>query len=887
MKKDWISVETHELFRQKSLARQVNDSVMGKQLGKMIRQSLKKDRMIRLNTTAKIAENCLRQKNVREAYNTIKYWYKEIAQKTTNSTVEDINKVSDEFQELYRRKNIIQPEIPTYVNFTVDDNIPNEDEIVKALKKLKNRRAPGASGISVEDLKKWYRKARLEEQKDETAVKIWENVIKIIKNAFQEGNVPTAFTQGTLVLIPKPGTSSFRGIALLETIYKLISMIIHRRLISSINFHDGIHGFRVGRGTSTAIINLKLRMQLARRKKDPLYLIFLDVKKAYDSLDRDRTISLLRKYGVGEKICILLINMWKEDTIVPKQQQFYGKAFKAERGVRQGDIVSPTIFNIVIDAIIRNAYKMLESLGDDDIIVQFYADDGIIGGKDYDRVQMIMDKITNDLLSFGLVMNIAKTEAMAMQVLQRRKNMSTIAYERKITKQGLSAKERDKIYQQCQWCAKTVMTKSLKKHYLSKYCQRAQKDNRIIRHDSDNIANNGNNNNNRHDQETTAPVNNNDNNDMIRRYNNRDLNDNNINNNGIRRYDNTIIQESAIIRHDNNNGEKEINSQDITVVVANNSRDNMIRRYDNREVENNNNDDDNNSNNDDNNEDNDDNNNNDDDGGIFQIDMQDKVIIKCPCFKCPFTTNNRTGMRKHFRARHPDAIIIIQQEGLLPRCQECGLFQGNVNSARHLQSEECKKYANIKNNRRFDLCQKSADNVKFTVSGEEIKMVSEFKYLGRILTNNDMDLKAVESQLVKARRVWGMIGKIVKKKSHCNPRIMSIFYKVIVQTVLLYGSESWVMSTLARNKVNSFHNRCSRFITGRHITLDGETWIYPSRASTLQEADLLGIEEYITKRKETIGPYAATSKILESCQFWEGLTRNNKELMWWRQSLSK
>ena len=133
-------------------------------------------------------------------------------------------------------------------------------------------------------------------------------------------------------------------------------MIIHRRLISSIDFHDGIHGFRVGRGTSTAIINIKLRMQLAKRRKDPLYYIFLDVKKAYDSLDRERTLQLLSKYGVGANICRLLHNMWQDDTIVPKQQQFYGKAFTAERGVRQGDIVSPTIFNIVVDAVVRHAY---------------------------------------------------------------------------------------------------------------------------------------------------------------------------------------------------------------------------------------------------------------------------------------------------------------------------------------------------------------------------------------------------------------------------------------------------------------------------------------------------------------------------------------------------
>ena len=95
-----------------------------------------------------------------------------------------------------------------------------------------------------------------------------------------------AFKRGTLVHIPKAGSNDFRGIALLETIYKIISMIIHRRLIESIQFHDAIHGFRTERGTSTAIINIKLKMQLAKRRKIPLYMIFLDIKKAYDTLDR-------------------------------------------------------------------------------------------------------------------------------------------------------------------------------------------------------------------------------------------------------------------------------------------------------------------------------------------------------------------------------------------------------------------------------------------------------------------------------------------------------------------------------------------------------------------------------------------------------------------------
>jgi hypothetical protein len=126
--------------------------------------------------------------------------------------------------------------------------------------------------------------------------------IEIIKLVFTEGDIPISFSYGILVLIPKPD-QSFRGIALLETIYKLISMIIHQRLTTSIKLHDVVHGFRANRGTGTSTMNVKLLMQKAKRESNPLYMIFLDIKKAYDTLDRERTIEILQKYGVGPNIC--------------------------------------------------------------------------------------------------------------------------------------------------------------------------------------------------------------------------------------------------------------------------------------------------------------------------------------------------------------------------------------------------------------------------------------------------------------------------------------------------------------------------------------------------------------------------------------------------------
>jgi hypothetical protein len=49
--------------------------------------------------------------------------------------------------------------------------------------------------------------------------------------------------------------------------------------------------------------------------------------------------------------------------------------------------------------------------------------------------------------------------------------------------------------------------------------------------------------------------------------------------------------------------------------------------------------------------------------------------------------------------------------------------------------------------------------VAFQLDGNDIKAVNEFKYLGRIIDNNDDNLKAVENQLKKARATWGRIGK--------------------------------------------------------------------------------------------------------------------------------
>ena len=80
-------------------------------------------------------------------------------------------------------------------------------------------------------------------------------------------------------------------------------------------------------------------------------MILLDLHKAYDALDRSRCLEILEGYGVGPRARQLLRTYWGKMTMVARAGGYHGDAFKGARGVTQGDPLSPTIFNVVVDAV--------------------------------------------------------------------------------------------------------------------------------------------------------------------------------------------------------------------------------------------------------------------------------------------------------------------------------------------------------------------------------------------------------------------------------------------------------------------------------------------------------------------------------------------------------
>ena len=137
----------------------------------------------------------------------------------------------------------------------------------------------------------------------------------------------------------------------------------------------------------------------------------------------------------------------------------------------------------------------------------------------------------------------------------------------------------------------------------------------------------------------------------------------------------------------------------------------------------------------------------------------------------------------------------------------------------------------------------------------------------------------------KARKRWACVGKILKTEG-MNPKIMSKFYLTIVQAVLLYGSDSWVVKKRDHDALRSFHRRAVRYMTGQHIRKLGENqWNYPAHELLLKKCGLLEIDIYIARRRGTLRKYLEENRLglLQDAEKTKRHAKDVNKIMWWNQ----
>ena len=122
---------------------------------------------------------------------------------------------------------------------------------------------------------------------------------------FRDGVLEEEATCQAVVLLPKGG-SNYRGIGIVEVVWKAVTVILNFCFAASITYHESIHGFRSDYGTGNVSLEVKLLQKEMAIREEVLYMIFLDLHKMYYALERSRFLDILEGYGVGTRDLFLL-----------------------------------------------------------------------------------------------------------------------------------------------------------------------------------------------------------------------------------------------------------------------------------------------------------------------------------------------------------------------------------------------------------------------------------------------------------------------------------------------------------------------------------------------------------------------------------------------------
>ena len=220
-----------------------------------------------------------------------------------------------------------------------------------------------------------------------------------------------------------------------------------------------------------------------------------------------------------------------------------------------------------------------------------------------------------------------------------------------------------------------------------------------------------------------------------------------------------------------------------------------------------------------------------------------------------------------------------------PRCARCDMqVPRRALNRRHPGNAQCLKGAERKRRRLAETETRENSERAFEAYGAPINSVSEFKYLGIILTATDDDWPAVVGNLRKARRSWRRLSRVISREG-AGPKVSRVFYIAVTQAVFLFGSETWVLTARMEKALDSFQSRVARKITGRQPRQRKDrNLFYPQLAGVMKETGMVGIQTSILRRQNTVAQFIATRPILDLCEQATRRPGPQVSRRWWEKT---
>uniref|UniRef100_A0A673B3A2 Reverse transcriptase domain-containing protein n=1 Tax=Sphaeramia orbicularis TaxID=375764 RepID=A0A673B3A2_9TELE len=287
----------------------------------------------------------------------------------------------------------------------------SENEVVTSLKQLKREGAPGPDGLKKNELSEWDPKGT--------------KLARLFNTWLVSGKLPILLKGSRTVLIPKSNISDelrqikcWRPITIGPILLRLFSGILTHRLARACSIHPRQRGFVKAPGCAENLLILKGLMESCKKEKKSAAVVFIDFAKAFDTVSHSHIDAVLEQRGVDELIRGIIKNSYRRCYSRIQTAEGPLKKIFLKVGVKQGDPMSPLLFNLALDPLL---YK-LEEIGKgfevgqgSSISAMAYADDLVLLSSSWDGMQFNLRILEKFAELTGLAVNPAKCHSFLIQ----------------------------------------------------------------------------------------------------------------------------------------------------------------------------------------------------------------------------------------------------------------------------------------------------------------------------------------------------------------------------------------------------------------------------------------------------------------------------------------
>jgi hypothetical protein len=413
-KKTWISSDTFELINEKREAKH-KDPVKYKELKAEVQRRLRLDKQKQIEDMCDELETANRRGNMRGLFQTARTLTQTFQprlhciQSASGQNVTDAEGIAERWreycEELYSDSS---GNVEKDWQFEREPP-PLRTEVAKAIRDTASGKSTGPDEVPVELFKTGG--DTVLDRMHRICVALWET-----------GEWPDDWADSIFITLPKKGDlkqcTNYRTIALVSHASKILLRIILERIRAKTESEvaDEQAGFRRGRGTRDQVTNLRIVMQKAREHQQPLYMCFVDFKKAFDSISHERLWITMLEMGYPGHIVNLLARLYRKQKAKVRVAGTLSRGFRVRRGVRQGCVLSPYLFNILAEMVMRETLDGYEGgiqMGGRRVTNLRYADDIILLACTEMELQDLVNRLDSVSKRYSLLINVDKTKTMA------------------------------------------------------------------------------------------------------------------------------------------------------------------------------------------------------------------------------------------------------------------------------------------------------------------------------------------------------------------------------------------------------------------------------------------------------------------------------------------